>query len=562
MKDKFSFKHVAALLKKQLRERGSAYRKGNFDAFGFIIRWALVIVFLAVFVIFFGRFTDIYLSVKTDGLVRVQARLFELLSMIYTVILIFMIIGGVGQINGRLFDADDIKLLMGMPVGASTIFVSKLISIYFGQLIISIACVLVVSVTVAAHVAQGATFFVFTALFCFLLPLISLAISALISMPYHTVKQLLKDKFLIRFILVTLVTAALFYLYSVILGAIRDMLLGDSLKYFFNEQVMDFLQRFTAYLYPAVWFSNVLLGANLLASWLWLTGIAVVCLIISCLVIHGLMRWVMQSRIAGNVNFIHKKKEVKGNKRPFLALMQKDFLHIFRTPSYTFSYFSIAVIMPLMVYFCLTIGSSIIQKLIGMNCNFEVSIFLTLLFGALTNIFCSTNISRDGEMFYSVKAYPVDYRQVFFSKIFLCMIVASISQLITVVLILSTGYVGWGQAFLIFVSGLLCSFAQICFATRYDFNHAKFSTEEDGEIKESGNTVSVIIVIGMVTAFLIGGSVLLMRLMFALRFVSGYGFITYLIVGGFSLAVAALSYIYFIRNLKNRYREFSGGGQF
>lgn len=562
MKDKFSFKHVGTLLRKQVQEKGSAYRKGNFDAFGFLIRWTLLIVILAVFVVFFGRFTDIYLSVKTNGLVLTQTRLFELLTMVYTVILVFLVISGVGQINRQLFDADDIKLLTGMPVGARSIFVAKLISIYFGQLIISVACVLTVNLTVAMHVQQGAMFYASTVLFCFLLPLISLAIAALVSMPYHAVKQLLKNKFVLHFILVTLVTAALFYLYSVVLGAIRDMLLGDSLRYFFNEQVMNFLRRFTGYLYPAVWFSDILLGRNLLFSWLWLFGIIVVCLVISGLVIHTLMRWIMQSRIAGGSGYVHVKTDIKANKHPFLALMKKDFLHIFRTPSYTFSYFSIAVIMPLMVYFCLTIGSSIIEKLIGMNCNFEVAIFLTLLFGALTNVFCSTNISRDGEMFFSVKAYPVDYKQVFFSKILLCMMVASISQLISAVLILATGYVGWGQAITILFGGLLCSFAQICFATRYDFNHAKFSTEEDGEIKESGNTVSAIIVLGMITAFVIGGSVLLMRLMFAIRLVSGYGYLTYLIVGGFSLLAAAIAYIYFIHDLKNKYHEFSGGGQF
>ncbi len=562
MKDRINYTQVRTLLRKQIQERGSAYRKGNFDFFGFLIHWVLLLVFLAVFIIFFGRFTDIYLSIKTNGLVLMQTRLFELLSMAYMLILLFLVISGVGQINRQLFDADDIKLLMGMPVGARTIFMAKLISIYFGQLIISVACVLAINITVAMHVPQTATYYAITALFCFVLPLISLAISALAAMPYHAVKQLLKDKFILHFLLITLVTAALFYVYSIVLGAVRDMLLDDSLRYFFNEQVMAVLQKFTRCLYPAIWFSNILLGRNLAVSWSCLAALTVVCLVIAGLVIRRLMKWVMQSRIAGNVNFIHKKSKVKPASKPFWALIKKDFLLIFRTPAYTFSYFSIAVIMPLMVYFCITVGSSIIIKLIGINCNFEIAIFLTLLFGALTNVFCSTNISREGEMFFSIKAYSVDYKQVFFSKITLCMMVAAISQLISALVLLLTGYVGIGEAALIFVSGLLCSFAQICFATRYDFNHAKFSTEEDGEIKESGSTVSVIIVLGMITSFLIGGSVLMIRLMFALRFVSGYGYLTYLIVGLVSAVIAALSFVYLIHNLKQKYRTFSGGGQF
>ncbi len=561
MKDRIDFRQVGTLLRKQLQERASAYKKGNFDVFGFLLRWFLVAVFLAVFIVFFGRFTDIYLSVKTAGVLQERTRLYELLSIVYTLILLFLVIGGISQINRRLFDADDIKLLMGMPVGARTIFVAKLISIYFGQLLVSAACVLSVNVTVAIHVPQDWIFYLMTAVFCFLLPLVSLAISALVAMPYHAVKQFLKNRFVLYFILITLLTGALFYVYSVVLGAVRDMLLGDSLRYFFNEQVMSFLQTVTKYLYPGVWIADFLLGQNLLVAGLGLLGVLVVCLVIALVVIRSLMRWVMQSRIAGDVNFIRRKSEIRQQKHPFLALMKKDFLLIFRTPSYTFSYFSVAVVMPLMVYFCMTIGSSIVTKLVGMNCNVEIAILLTFLFGALTNVFCATNISREGEMFLSEKAYPIDYKAVFFSKVLLCLFVTAVSQLISAVLLAATGYIVWWAALFIFLGGVLCSFAQICFATRYDFNHAKFSTEEDGEIKESGNTVSAVIVLGMAVSFLVGGSVLLLRLVFALRPVVGLDYLTYLIVGVVSMCAAGLAYYYLIRKLGKKYHEFSGGGQ-
>ncbi len=560
MKDKINFKQVGTLLRKGAQERSSAYKKGNFDAFGFIIRWAIIVIFLAVFVIFFGRFTDIYLAVKTNGALQPEARMYELLSMVYTIILLFMVIGSVSQINRQFFDADDMKLLVAMPLGASTVFIAKLVSIYFNQLVISAACVLVVNIVVAAQMAQGAMFYVMTAVFCLVLPLISIAIGALVAMPFHAVKQFLKNRFVLYFIIITVLLAAGFYLYSVVLNAVRDMLLGDSLRFFFNERVMNFLQKLTTYLYPAVWCADILMGNNLVIAGLCLWGLVLVCLAISMLVIHRLMVWVMQSRIAGDVNFLRRKQTVAPKRNPFFALMKKDFLLIFRTPSYTFSYFSVAIIMPLMVYFCMTIGSSIVEKLIGMNCNLEIAVFLTLMFGSLTNVFCSTNISRDGEMFFSVKAYPLGYKQVFFSKVALCLLVTAISQLISATLLAAFGYVAWWQSLFILLGGLLCSFAQICFATRYDFNHAKFSTEEDGEIKESGNTVSVIIVVGMVSSFVIGGSVLLIRLLFALRLVAGLEFLTYLIVGVISAVIAVLSYLYVISKLGVRYREFSGGG--
>ncbi len=561
MKDKINFKQIGTLLRKQRQERAAGFRKGNFDAFGFILRWFLILVFLAVFVIFFSRFTGIYLSVRTNGVENTGVRLYELLSMAYTLILVFMVIGGVSQINRQLFEADDITLLTGMPVSAKTIFLAKLVSIYFGQLVISAVCVLAVNFSVVYQAPQDWWYYVMTVVMCFVLPLISLAIAAMLAMPYHAAKQFLKERFVLYFIIVTALTAVLFYVYSVVLGAVRDMLLGDTLKYFFNEPVMNFLTRFSAALYPGVWFANFMLRKELLYSGIGILIVLVVCLVLAMVVIRSLMRWVLQSRIAGSWKFMRKEKRIKPQHSPFHALMKKDFLHIFRTPAYMFSYFSVAVLMPLMVYFCMTIGSSIVTKLIGINCDLELAIFLTLLFGALTNVFCSTNISREGAMFYSLKAYPLSYRSVFFSKVLLCMIVSVLSQFISAVLLLGTGYVVWWAAGFIFLGGVICSFAQICFATRYDFNHAKFSTEEDGEIKESGNTVSVIIVLGMVVSFLVGGSVLLLRLIFSLRLVEGLGYLTYLIVGVVSMCAAVLAFYYLMRKLGKKYYEFSGGGQ-
>ena len=107
MKDKIDVSLLKALLRKQRQERASSFKKGNFDAVGFTLRILLTAAFLVIFAIFFGKFSDIYLSIKTDGVYNPIARLYELLSIAYTAILIFMVIGGVSQINRALFAADD-----------------------------------------------------------------------------------------------------------------------------------------------------------------------------------------------------------------------------------------------------------------------------------------------------------------------------------------------------------------------------------------------------------------------------------------------------------------------
>ena len=147
-----------------------------------------------------------------------------------------------------------------------------------------------------------------------------------------------------------------------------------------------------------------------------------------------------------------------------------------------------------------------------------------------------------------------------FSKVLLCLIVTALSQFLSAALLCATGYLSPLYALFLFAVGVLFGFAQICIATRIDFSYAKFSSEPDGEIKESGNTVSIMIVAGLAVSFLVGGAVVLARMYFSLRGLAGqYDFITFVISGGVALVSAAVGCLFLMHNLKSRYYRFSGG---
>lgn len=561
MKDKIDFRLLGALLRKQRQEQFSRIGKGKFDFVGFGMRVVLILAFLVCFVVFFGRFLEIYLQVKTDYVLNPSERLFEILTAAYTLVLVLMTVGAVSQINHALFAADDMRILAALPVGAKTLYLSKLIVIYVGQIGFALLTVLPVNIAVAVHAPQGAWFYGMTALTCLVLPLVSIAIASVLALPYHAVRTALKNRFALHFIVVTLLTAALLFVYAAVLEAVKELLLGDDLKYFFNEAVMDKIAAAAAALYPANWMARFLLGQDAARNAIFIAVLLAGSAPVSLIAIRLLLMRALQSRISGASNFIGRRKTLRRPHSPFVALLKKEFLTIFRTPNYTFSYFSVAVVMPLMVYFCMSVGSSLAVKLIGIQCNAELAVFLTLLFGSLANMFCTTNISRDGKMFFSVKAMPVDARTVFLSKVILCMIVTAVSQLISAVLLLATGYLNVWAALFLFASGVLCGFAQVCVATKIDFRHPDFSAEADGEIRESGNTVSTVVVLGLLASFLIGGAVLLVRMMLSLRGLADrYAYLTYLITGVIALGAAAAGYFLLAHRLDKKYRAFDGGG--
>ena len=550
---------VRALLRKGREERRSMFRAGQFDFLGFLLRVVLVCAIVALFVYFFGQFTGVYTQVKTAGKTDIIGRSSELLTILYTAVVVGLVVGGVGQLGRELFAADDMKIFSALPINARTLFVAKLLSIYRGQLGIALVAVIAVNATFAWQVGVTAAFWAMTVGMCFLLPLITMGIASVLVPLVQVVKRFLRERYVLMFILVTAVLGAGFWLYSLILGGVKELLLdSNALRYFLNEQVGT-IGNVCSWLYPARWFADIMTGREFVWSGVGLGLVAVVSIALAMLIIKSILTRALQARNQSATVSMVKTTSLTAQGARLPALLKKEFLMIFRTPSYMFSYFSVAFIMPLMVYFCMDVGDSLVEKLIGVDSSLELAMFLTVLFGAFTNIFCATNISRDGEMFYTVKALPVSYKTVFFSKIILCMIVTGISQAASAILLYATGTVGGVDALFIAAVGLLFGFVNVAIATRYDFNHAKFSTEDDGEIKESSGTVSAVIMMGTLLSFLVGGAVFVLKLLAQMRGFE-YGYLTYILGGAAAVIAAALALFYLLFRLKRKYYEFSGGG--
>ena len=561
MKDRIDFRLLGALLKKNRREKTSDFRKGHFNAVGFGMRLLLSAAFIAIFVIFFGKFLDMFIEIRIDNTPAPDIRLFELLSLIYGAILLMLVLSGISQINNALFASEDMRVIAALPIGANTLYLSKIILIYLAQLVVACFTVLPVNLTVAVHCEVPVSFYPLTVLVLLLMPLISVAIASVCALPYHALKAALKDRFVINFIVITLITALLLFLYAYVLEAVKELLLGDQMKYFFDENVMKTIAQVSANLYPANLIANILLGRNLALSYSVIAAILVASVAVSLLTIRRILTSALQSKISGSANFVKKFKPSLRANSPFGAMLKKEFLLIFRTPSYMFSYFAVAIVVPLLVYFCISIGSSLVLKLIAVDSNLELAIFLTILFGTLANMFCSTNISREGTLFYSLKAMPLDYRQVVFSKVALCMIVTAASQMLSATLLAATGYVSALNAVFLFAIGVLFGFTQVCVATRVDFNHPHFAGAADGEIQESGNTSSSVIVLGIILSFALGGALLLTKMYFLLRgLAEAYAYLTYVISASLAVLCAAGATAFLLAGLKDKYRCFSGGG--
>lgn len=549
---------LRVLLKKQAKETFSGFKDKKFDYLGLILKIAIYICFTATFVFMFVRFSGVYLDIKLYGVQDISARAYEMLTVLYEVVFLLTVIGAVGQINHTLFHNDENMLFSAMPINGSTLFLSRLISIYLKQLIVSIIFVFTVNISLAPSIHAGAWYYVATLLTTVFWPFLSISVASLIVLPMRKVLEFFKNRFVLSFVCVTVMLAGGFTAYYFVLNAVKQILLKDDLRYFFTEKVMNSIAEGVSFTVPARFVAGFVLGRDTLVNGLISLAIALVCAGFAVLMIKLLFRKAMQSKTQGRSDFARKKKAFPKRRSPFTALIKKEFIIVFRTSSYMFSYFSVALIMPLMVFFCLSLGDNMVKTLVGVDTSLELALILTMLFGAITNTFCATNISRDGMMFYCVKAMPVSAKQVVFSKIALCLFTTVLSNLLNVVLVGAGGFVNAGEAVLLAVIGVLFAFSQICYATRADMKFARFSDSDGGEISQSSDLISQIIVIGFLSIIICGGALLYLNVQGSLK-----GMKIENVTWSVSLVAAILScvffYIYLVRKLATKYYEFSGG---
>ena len=210
------------------------------------------------------------------------------------------------------------------------------------------------------------------------------------------------------------------------------------------------------------------------------------------------------------------------------------------------------------MYFCMGIGEDLLKQLIMADASAELGLFLVLTFGALTNTFAATNISRDGYAFYTLKTMPIKPSAIVNAKVLFSAIIAVLSVAVSVIVLYVEEYVTAGESAFIFFVALFMALAQIAFATGKDLKRPSFSAEEDNEVRESTQTVSQIIILGLLTGLILGGGSL-----FVSVFLSGVTPVaeSYVKAGSLVLSaiIAALSFVYLYKGLPERLYNMSEG---
>ena len=532
-------------------------KKEKFDFAGSIFSFLITALIVVVFVYLVSTIANNYVLVEINKVSDPTGRALELMNMFYLAIIVIMSLTGVEQMRKSLTERKNREMFLRLPVNPQVIFLSKIAVLLLLNYVL--AFILIGSTNVIFYIALKPVWTYWLATFgvWLIFPFVPLLISSLLIIPYIQIINFLKDKYIVIFVLFTALLAGAFFLYSEVLSVVQRLLETGNIKFLFNTEFIETLQRVLLYSFPANSLASIVLGVDLLKSIFIVGAVIVLAITIVYLITNKLFYITLFKNEKRHFKF--KKKDKFKPLKPTISLMKKEFISVFRDPKNLFSYFAISLAMPVMVYCCYTLFVSLIENTIGFKIDFSLALLIILIFSVLTNTFCSANISRDGIAFLKMKSLPVKAKVVLTAKVLFCGIVSSLAVILSAVMLVALTNLTITDGIICGALGVFFSIAQVFLATRRDLNHAKLTLGNVEIEKENSKTIAKVVFIGLFVALAAGISsmvVTIFSLGTNIDFIANLNLtktMAYIIPTLICILYASASLLYYMIGIEKRY---------
>jgi len=348
---------------------------------------------------------------------------------------------GTFQLNATVFNAKDVEWYAHMPIKPEAIFFSKFGVVYLIELAISAFIMVPAYVFYAVEISAGIGFWLVAVLSLPFVPVIPLALSALLALPLSKLASKFRNRELITTVLMVVFVLGLTFGSMMLSVSIGNVAEGDTsiiANMFTDAEPM--LRLMTSIFPPAMWLAlGLTFAADAAISLLLFFGVSIA---ITFLTVYLAGKFYYAGVLAIlETPPSRKKKSGKIHKTsikaesPLFALARSDFKQILRTPIYALNSFTGMFIGLIVFILPLAMGSewtsfkaSIVTGII--NSDPALLLAAMTLAGAaagLINPAASTAFSRDGRAVWLVQTIPVPPKVQVMAKVLSATTVACIS---------------------------------------------------------------------------------------------------------------------------------------
>ena len=526
-------------IKNKIKTKQSTYGK-----FGYFLYFLFMSLLLVSGLILYIALSKGYVNNSPDNMLKRQS---ELLTITFAVVLIINIFTAVKNIYKKIVSNNDMEKYSILPIKANTLFVYKLTSILFWQLISGFLTVLPFGIVFGVICHQTAMFYFCLVLTIFIVPLIAIAIACVLVVPYYYIKRFMQARYVALIFTYSALMAGLIFVYGKFLNALNNLLVSGNLNNFFDERKYKIIEKISNFAFPANFLSNFLLGNNRFVAILILLLFTLLGAVIVVFAFGKFFNYLSKNSYNNNKAFKAKKNTKKCGW--FISLFDKEIKSIIRTPSYAFSLFGMAIDLPILVLLCTRLLSGLVKNLVYLDLGYQIAFFVLCMFALLTNTFCASCVSREGKNFYNLKLLPLTNFQILLPKITLCFIVSSFSVLVSSFVLVGYGYITIWQALGITFVVECLSLAENLFATKYDLTHPVFTKNAKGEPDTATPSSNICLILSFFVTIILVGIIILYSIFNLLKGNALSKFMLYILPLIIAMAVLALSILFFAHNL-------------
>jgi hypothetical protein len=441
----------------------------------------------------------------------------EVPSLVTSVIFIIGLIPLLIKITKVLYFAPDLKLVKTFPCNGSTIFLARLVTVFISEFLKTI--LIEVSFLFGYSLAMGFPNYdiIVTILAWFIFDIAAVGVCSLLSIPSYYIGNFFKKHRVLTVISILTITAAvvalvfwvvylipneidIFTNWGPYFAAIQDVLkfYRTNFTFFYNMTELS-VGAYTG-------FSLTIFGGKSLITLLIFLAIIVASFALALFTVNPLY-----THIAGNDKEYFKKPKInkKSHELPyFLSQMKKETVMLFSDPQLVVSFLAPLISLPILVLFINRIFGAMKLDAMGVMYVNAVNVLIILLVLLSSNSSIASLYSNEGSAFELQRTYP--RKQIFLltSKLFLPMIFAIISIIVSTIIFGQLIKIDYSQiAFYIF-SFIAFDLGHMFYAAGIDIarKHSNFDEEQltrQGDIAIVAFAFGIALIMAFLTYLLI-----------------------------------------------------------
>ncbi len=454
----------------------------------------------------------------------------ELIALVILIMQGISLMFTIGHVISTLYLSRDNELLICLPVTPNQFFISKVLMIYIKELAFHSVLFFPVFLCLGIFGGMPASYYFAMPLYMLLLPIVPIIIASFLSIPVMRVLTFLKRHAALAILVLLGLVATCLTTYISLLSSVMEsfdiveqqmQIVSDVNKAVLaiGGKILVYYQLAEAMISFSLWYRIPL--------FILLCALLSTCTI---LLIRPFYFRIAMPQLENRTTRAAKQRNHFRRDIPFISLIKKEAVCIFRAPSEVFQYFLFTLLMPFIVVFYdrLLLTASVNQA--GVNMIAGSHVMIVAIMAMLSNISSASAISRDSSNFHTSKIIPVSYFTQVFAKLTFNAIFTLGALLVTAVFSCFR-YPVW-QIVLSSIAIAFAAVGHIALCLDMDIKNPTVSMQGDEESSTTSKSTPLALVIALAIGFVMG-------LFIILQSSAKHAALPYvlLIVGAFAFAV-------------------------